>query len=495
MIHFSQIIAEKKRFLEREKKYKPLEELKENIEKAKIRADFKKALARSSEIALICEYKPASPSAGDISTLLVEDVIPLFQKGGASAISILTEETFFKSNIKNLRIASKISSLPLLRKDFIIDEYQIYESRSCGASAVLLMEDIYPDLAGGLEICHYLGMDALVECKNKEGIERAIQSGAEIIGINNRNFKDFTVNLKRTKKLAPYVPSDKIIVSESGLKSVQDVRILSEYGIDAVLVGSSLMACSQRAELMVKKVEDMANVPRYTYVKKNEGVKIKICGITRLKDLQICQKNGVDFIGFINIERSKRFLNTAKIAELTASIPVNEDLVEFVLVIEPRSPDEIEKKVEATGIKTIQLHSLSGREIAKIKEKYDPHDQLTITRVIGLTGKISTAKEEEIKEFAQVCECILFDHEYLGHTGGTGTQIPLQEAVKAAKIARETNPQIKLALAGGMDADRIRNEGRIIERYFDILDFNSGVENKPGIKNQDKIVEILKIKG
>lgn len=490
MIKFSQIIAERKRFLERDKKYTPLTDLKDNIRGMKIRADFKKALTRSTEVALICEYKPASPSAGDISNLKVEDVVPLFQKGGASAISILTEETFFKSNIKNLKIASKISEVPLLRKDFIIDEYQIYESRSYGASAILLMADVYPDLKGGVELCQYLGMDALVECKNKAEIEQAIQSGAEIIGINNRNFKDFTINFERTQKLAQNVPSDKILVSESGIKNIHDVEQLSHSGINAVLVGSSLMTLTQ-PDLLEKKVREMANIAGN--VKKNNRLKIKICGITRLNDLQTCQNPGVDFIGFINIKRSKRFVSTEKIVELTSSIPGKESLGNKVLVIEPQSPDEVGIKVAETGIHTVQLHSLNGKEISKIKKTHFT-DRLKVCRVIGLTKKISKAKEEEIKEFAGVCECILFDYEYLGHTGGTGIQIPLDLAIEAASIARNIKPDLELALAGGMDAERIRTDGKRIAKYYDILDLNSGVENEPGIKNPNKIAAILKLK-
>lgn len=241
MIEFSQIITQRKNVLERDMKYRPLSELKENIRGTKVRADFKKALTNSKDISVICEYKPASPSKGDISNLLVEDVIPLYDKGGASAISILTEQTFFKSNIKNLRIASKISKLPLLRKDFVMDEYQIYEARSCGASAVLLMAGIYKDLRFGIDLCHYLEMDALVECKNREEIERAIKAGAEIIGVNNRNFNDFSIDFKRTEKLAKYIPEDVVFVSESGVKIPQDVKLLGSYGADAVLIGSTIM--------------------------------------------------------------------------------------------------------------------------------------------------------------------------------------------------------------------------------------------------------------
>lgn len=253
MIEFSQIITQRKNILERDMKYRPLSELKENIRGTKLQADFKKALLNKDDISVICEYKPASPSKGDISNLLVEDVVPLYDKGGASAISVLTEQTFFKSSIKNLRIASKVSKLPLLRKDFVMDEYQIYEARSCGASAVLLMAGIYKDLMFGIDLCHYLEMDALVECKNREEIEMAKKAGAEIIGINNRDFNDFSIDFKRTEKLAEYIPENTILVSESGVKSPEDVKVLGSYGADAVLIGSTIM----ESENILEKVEEL----------------------------------------------------------------------------------------------------------------------------------------------------------------------------------------------------------------------------------------------
>lgn len=239
---FAEIINERKRVLEIRMKYQPLNELKENIKRVKLRTDFKKSLHKKDDVSIICEYKPASPSLGKISPLMVGDVLPQFENGGASAVSVLTEESYFKSNIDNLKLACRISKLPLIRKDFILDPYQIYEARAYGASAVLLMTNIYPDLREGIELCNYLDIDAMVECKNQEEIKTAIDAGAEIIGINNRDFNDFTIDLRRTEKLARLVPSNISMVSESGVKNATDVESLSSFGADALLVGTSVMA-------------------------------------------------------------------------------------------------------------------------------------------------------------------------------------------------------------------------------------------------------------
>ncbi|NYB51105.1 MAG: indole-3-glycerol-phosphate synthase [Methanobacteriaceae archaeon] len=265
---FNTIIKDRKRVLEIRMKYQPLNELKDNIERVKLRTDFKKSLNKEEDVSIICEYKPASPSQGDISPLMINEVLPQFEQGGASSISVLTEETYFKSNIDNLKLACRISKLPLLRKDFILDPYQIYEARAYGASAVLLMADLYPNLREGIELCQYLDMDALVECKNSEEIEKAMKAGADIIGINNRDFNDFTIDLSRTEKLARMVPSNITLVSESGVKNAEDVELLSSFGADALLVGTSVMT----TEKIHDKVRGLVSAAKKSRVKRMDNI-------------------------------------------------------------------------------------------------------------------------------------------------------------------------------------------------------------------------------
>ncbi len=231
---------------------------------------------------------------------------------------------------------------------------------------------------------------------------------------------------------------------------------------------------------------------------------IKICGIRRKKDLLSCERAGADLIGFINIERSKRMVEIPEINNLTSSM---KDKNKAVLVIEPENMADAIEGIEKTGLKIIQLHSLSANEISMLKKHYQPtweNDEdensvnkqrnLMVIRALGLSTVIGTQKVREIQDFGRVCDCLLFDYHIQGKTGGTGKQIPLKIAVEAAKIAKHANPGLKIFLAGGMDKKRMVEKFEILEEFFDYVDVNSKVEDEPGVKNTDKINELIEIK-
>ncbi len=206
--------------------------------------DFVGALTDSKDIALIAEIKKASPSKG----LIRDDFDPaqiarIYEENGATAISVLTEEKYFQASIQNLQQVRKISRLPLLRKDFIIDEYQIYEARLHGADAVLLIVSLLStrQLKDYLGIATELGLATLVEVHSPEDLQKALLAGAEVIGINNRNLKTLKVDLTATFALLDSVPEEKIVVSESGISTREDVLRLKRAGVNAVLVGEALM--------------------------------------------------------------------------------------------------------------------------------------------------------------------------------------------------------------------------------------------------------------
>lgn len=200
---------------------------------------FQEVLKNKLQTKLICEYKPASPSKGDISNLSIEDVIEIYDESPVDMISVLTEESYFKSNLNNLIKATKYTDKAILRKDFIIDEYMIYESALNDASCVLLIEGICPDIEKYLNITYELGLDAIVECHSIEDIKNIEKFNPPIVGVNNRNLNDFSINLETTKKLKEYVP--KYLISESGVDSIDDAKLLQSYGADAILIGTSVL--------------------------------------------------------------------------------------------------------------------------------------------------------------------------------------------------------------------------------------------------------------
>lgn len=221
------------------------EKTKERIEAEKKAFDypFEKAL-KTNDIAFICELKKASPSKG----IICEDfdyiqIAKDYEAAGAAAVSVLTEPFYFQGHDKYLREIAQAVSIPLLRKDFTVDEYMIYETKVLGASAVLLICAILDDetLKRYIEIAHSIGLSALVETHDEREVETALKAGARIIGVNNRNLKTFEVDITLSERLKKLVPNDIIFVAESGIKTREDVAKMREIGADAVLVGEALM--------------------------------------------------------------------------------------------------------------------------------------------------------------------------------------------------------------------------------------------------------------
>lgn len=217
---------------------------------------FEKALDANPDIAFICECKKASPSKGLIAPdFPYLEIAKSYEAAGADCISVLTEPKWFLGADQFLKeIASEVK-IPCLRKDFTVDPYMIYEAKLLGASAVLLIMSILDEKTAGeyLKIADSLGLSALVETHNDEEVKQALNIGARIIGVNNRNLKDFTVDTENSRKLRQLIPSDVIFVSESGVSSPEDVKKLRRIGADAVLVGETLM----RAEDKTKRLSEL----------------------------------------------------------------------------------------------------------------------------------------------------------------------------------------------------------------------------------------------
>jgi len=212
---------------------------------------FKNAINREGKVSLIAEVKQASPSAGVLRKGFSHlDLAKTFKRLKASAISVVTEEDFFLGKVNYIEDIKKLVNLPILRKDFILDEVQVLESRAVGADAVLLIMGILDEekIKNLYKVVKNLGMDALVEVHTEKELKKVLKMGVDIIGVNSRNLHTFQVNLERTKKLLPFIPEDIVKVSESGIQTLKDVLLLKGLGANAVLIGEALMKANNLEE-------------------------------------------------------------------------------------------------------------------------------------------------------------------------------------------------------------------------------------------------------
>ncbi len=257
------IIIQKREEIKQDKQQYPLQFFLDVIagEDISPTRDFFRYLDKPSHISVIAELKFASPSSGTINKKEnLGTIIGNYTTGGAAAISVLTEKYFFQGDPNNIRKVKRITSLPVLRKDFIIDEYQIYQSRCLGADAILLIASLLrpPLLNHFQKIAWSLNLDCVVEVHDIEELNMALENKSNIIGVNNRNLENFSIDLSKTGQLSRFIPRNCLLISESGIRNRQDIEKLSIYGIDAVLIGEALMS-DHNPENMLK---DLSGVPK-----------------------------------------------------------------------------------------------------------------------------------------------------------------------------------------------------------------------------------------
>ena len=262
------LVAAARKRMERDMKRAPLEYIKKRAESVRetelaqaekgavntenISFGFEKNL-RQKEMQFICEVKKASPSKGLIAEYFpYVDIAKAYEAAGAAAISVLTETDYFLGDDRYLRQIYDAVQTPLLRKDFTVDAYQIYQAKTLGAGAVLLICAILDEkrIRSFIEICDSLGMSALVEAHDSEEVRMADSAGARIIGVNNRNLKDFTVDIGNSLRLRELVPGDTLFMAESGISTPEDVRALREGGVNGVLIGESLMRAKDKKAML-----------------------------------------------------------------------------------------------------------------------------------------------------------------------------------------------------------------------------------------------------
>jgi indole-3-glycerol phosphate synthase len=253
------IVANKRREIAEARDRLAETELERRLADAPPTRDFRASIDRPGSVQILAEVKRASPSAG----LLRADFDPvaiakIYEQHGAAAISVLTDEAFFQGHLSYLTAIRRAVSLPVLRKDFILDRYQLLEARAAGADAVLLIAECLPgnELPRLLQETHELGMEALVELYEPANLVRVLDSSARVIGINNRDLRAFTTGLEHTLDLAPRIPRDRCLVSESGIRTREDVVRLQQGGVRAVLIGETFM----RAPDIGAKIDELRGV-------------------------------------------------------------------------------------------------------------------------------------------------------------------------------------------------------------------------------------------
>lgn len=250
------IVAKKKEILQKQNYQFDMMTFTKRVQNISTKS-FKQALKKKG-LSIIGEIKKASPSKGLIKPDFDPIVLAKEYEKAVDCISVLTEEHFFQGKAEYLKMVHKTVSLPLLRKDFIISPFQIFEAKELGASCILLIVAILDEktLSDFLTLTHQLNMDAIVEIHNREELRTALRVGADMIGINNRNLSDFTENIRTTVELRKYIPKNIVVVSESSIHTEKDIKILKKANVDAILVGESFMKC----EDICKKAREFKRV-------------------------------------------------------------------------------------------------------------------------------------------------------------------------------------------------------------------------------------------
>ncbi|OOF35877.1 bifunctional indole-3-glycerol-phosphate synthase TrpC/phosphoribosylanthranilate isomerase TrpF [Rodentibacter heidelbergensis] len=438
----------------------PLSEFQQNLTKSD--RSFYNALSKGShqKPAYILECKKASPSKGLIRSEFNLDEIANVYKHYASAVSVLTDEKYFQGDFKFLPQVRNIVPQPVLCKDFMISEYQVYLARYYQADAILLMlsvvnDDTYQVLAN---LAHSLGMGVLTETSNEEEFERALTLGAKIIGVNNRNLHDLSVDLNRvvqlTEKYADRIPSEVRIISESGIYDHQQIRQLQKVA-KGFLIGSSLMGSA-----------DLNNAVRAVIFGEN-----KVCGLTRMQDVKTVYENGALYGGLIFAEKSKRCISLRQAQELVTATPLR-----FVGVFQNQDMDFILKIAQQLSLYAVQLHGAETPEfIADLRRKLPEHCQIWKALSIDIHEKSAVDFDDDFNVARYI-----FDSQTANQQGGIGKAFDWSLIPEKLKY--------KTILAGGISAENV--EQAIAQGCLGV-DLNSGVESMPGIKDEEKVRSVF----
>ncbi|QEZ92101.1 MULTISPECIES: bifunctional indole-3-glycerol-phosphate synthase TrpC/phosphoribosylanthranilate isomerase TrpF [Proteus] len=439
------IVKDKAEYLIARKASQPLSEFMHQIVPST--RSFYQALTQPNTV-FILECKKASPSKGLIRADFDPATIAKIYQPYAAAISVLTDEKYFQGSFDYLHQVSQAVHQPVLCKDFIIDEYQIYLARFYQADAILLMLSVLDDeqYRALSAVAHQLNMGVLTEVSTEEERQRAINLNAKVIGINNRDLRDLSIDLARTQQLSQGLPKDAIVISESGIHTHQQVQELSQYA-NGFLVGSALMS-----------QENIDQAVRALVLGKH-----KVCGLTRTQDVKAVYQAGAYYAGLIFAEKSPRKVTLSQAQELITQAPLA-----FVGVFQNQSIALICDYAEKLNLAAIQLHGQEDAQfIEQLRQRIQPSCEIW--------QAINMATHTDISLVSHVNKYVLDNG-----TGGTGTTFNWQ---KIPNTLRE-----KALLAGGLNSENCLDA---VKTGCIGLDFNSGVESAPGIKDAQRLNQVF----
>ena len=433
------------------------------------RFPFEAAL-RQQDFNFICEVKKASPSKGIIAEHFPYlDIAKEYEVAGAAAISVLTEPDFFKGDKKYLQEIASTVKIPVLRKDFIIDEYQIYQAKVWGASAILLIcacLDV-PTLTKFRELADSLGLSSLVEAHDEQEVQMAIDCGARIIGVNNRNLKDFTVDVQNSVRLRNLVQDEVIFVSESGLETPEDIQVLRDNNIGVALMGETFMRSPN-------KIEKLAYLYGPTYY----TPKVKMCGISKVETIPAVVEAKPDYMGLVfapskrqvTVEQAKTLIEALHkqckeqndtVSIKTVGVFVNETLDNLVTI------------ANEVNLDVVQLH---GDEDEAFIQSLKERTNVEVWKAI----QIRSAADAEAW-IDSSADMLLFDTYHKDERGGTG------DVFDWSCLDTFERP---FMLAGGIDSTNVARAIRTVRPYG--IDISSGIETN-GVKDDEKITAFTKI--
>ena len=431
---------------------------------------FEQAL-RAKGMSFICEVKKASPSKG----LIAADFDPVaiarsYEKAGAAAVSCLTEPYWFEGSDDHLAAIARNVALPVLRKDFVVDEYTVYQARVLGASAVLLICSILTDeqLRRYVALCHELGMSALVEAYEPEEVPRALAAGARIVGVNNRDLRTFRVDFGRSIELRGQVSPERVFVSESGVETRGDVASLERAGVDAVLIGETLMrAPDKRAMLCELRGCDQAGVQAAP-----EPTRVKLCGLFRDEDVEAVRRARPDMCGIVvDYPCSHRSVTPDVATRLGRHLAGTG--IERVGVFVDAFPTTIERLVAKGAIDAVQLHGREdGAYIENLRARLAAAAPGRHVRIIQAFRVRGAADVEAARK--SPADLVLLDN-------GRGTG----EAFDWSLVRDVGRPFI---LAGGLTAGNVTHAIAAVHPYA--VDLSSGIETD-GLKDPRKMIEAV----